>query len=303
MNNLTDQQYVVKSLELHLFFGRIMKEHSFFLEAGFTPKNASFAVAADKYKVEFEKLLRNAIRLSNGIVSYEALHSGEFITDYTLGSEQKTQNFTGIAIDTNLTTQEAALHSGVNPNVNSSLVRAVRELNTGALPLINSLIDFKTQILNGMLSCNMFTMNYPLLVDHIRREARMYRDHLTALEQGQDMDHNTRDMELFWDQIMLEHALFIRGLLDPSEGELINTANDFAAEYSALIEQALSANDAMLETVTTETLAGTKSYRDFKTAATKGIAECKIRSIILPLLADHTLREANHYIRLLNQTK
>ena len=29
------------------------------------------------------------------------------------------------------------------------------------------------------------------------------------------------------------------------------------------------------------------------------IERCKIRSLILPLLADHVLREANHYIRLL----
>ena len=39
--------YVIKSLELHLFFGRIMKEHSFFLKAGFTPANSSFSDKAD----------------------------------------------------------------------------------------------------------------------------------------------------------------------------------------------------------------------------------------------------------------
>lgn len=32
-------QYIATSLELHLFFGRIMKEHSLFLRAGFTPAN------------------------------------------------------------------------------------------------------------------------------------------------------------------------------------------------------------------------------------------------------------------------
>lgn len=32
--------YIVQSLELHLFFARIMKEHSLFLKAGFTPANA-----------------------------------------------------------------------------------------------------------------------------------------------------------------------------------------------------------------------------------------------------------------------
>lgn len=36
---ITEQQYVVLSLELHLFFGRIMKEHALFLRAGFTPRD------------------------------------------------------------------------------------------------------------------------------------------------------------------------------------------------------------------------------------------------------------------------
>lgn len=300
---MTQQEYVIESLGLHLFFGRIMKEHSLFLEAGFTPKNAAFAEVADQYKVRFEQLLGNAIRLSDGVVSTNVLRSGEVITDFTLGSEQKAQEFTGIAIDLNLTMQESRLRSGTNPKISPSLINAVHELNAGAMQLLNGLIDFKTQVLDSVLSCNMFTMNYPLLIDHIRREARLYRDHLTALERGQNIDTGTRSVELFWDQIMLEHALFIRGLLDPTEGELINTANNFAAEYNDLIQKAQSANETMLATVTQETLADTKKYRDFKLAGTKGIAECKIRSIILPLLADHVLREANHYIRLLEEAQ
>lgn len=39
--------YIVKSLELHLFFGRIMKEHSLFLKAGFSPVDASFVAKAE----------------------------------------------------------------------------------------------------------------------------------------------------------------------------------------------------------------------------------------------------------------
>ena len=43
----------------------------------------------------------------------------------------------------------------------------------------------------------------------------------------------------------------------------------------------------------------TQKFRDFKQAGVEGIETCKIKSIILPLLADHVLREANHYLRLL----
>ena len=48
-----------------------------------------------------------------------------------------------------------------------------------------------------------------------------------------------------------------------------------------------------------DSLAETLRFRDFKTASVQGIQQCKIRSTILPLLADHVLREANHYVRIL----
>lgn len=98
---------------------------------------------------------------------------------------------------------------------------------------------------------------------------------------------------------MMEHALFIRGLLDPCEESLIDTADDFAADYKRLLkladERDCMASDRLREKSLKETL----KYRDFKAAGTKGILDCEISSIIMPLLADHVLREANHYIRLL----
>ncbi len=109
---------------------------------------------------------------------------------------------------------------------------------------------------------------------------------------------NLRKTEKFWNQIMMEHALFIRGLLDPTEEALIQTANKFAMEFRELLEQARR-QDCRAMGMTEEALAETLKIRDFKAAGTKGILNCEIASIILPLLADHVLREANHYIRLL----
>ncbi len=97
---------------------------------------------------------------------------------------------------------------------------------------------------------------------------------------------------------MMEHAWFIRGLLDPSEAQLIETADNFSKKYALLLEMACR-QDCRINTMTKKTLEETLKYRDFKMAGTKGILDCQIASIILPLLADHVLREANHYIRVL----
>ena len=108
-------------------------------------------------------------------------------------------------------------------------------------------------------------------------------------------------LHIFFSRIKIEHALFIRGLLDPTEEELINTADNFAKEYKKLLQEARNATDETMKAVTEKTITETEKYRDFKKAETEDIAGCKIKSIILPLLADHVLREANHYLRILEE--
>lgn len=301
---INNQRYAILSLELHLFFGRIMKEHSLFLEAGFTAKDSELAKEAEHYKNQFEKLLSFAVSASNGIIRSDVLNSGEIITDYTLGAEEKTQVLTGIDIDQNITIMESRLHSGNNPQVSPNLVNYVNQLNMNAKRLLNGLINFKKRILNDVLSCNLFTVNYPLLIEHITREAELYLSLVNDLENRVDIDSkDARETELFWDQIMMEHSQFIRGLLDPTEDSLIDTADEFADVFKDLMQEAQAMTDMTINSVTDQTLNKTVQLKNFKQAGTEGIASCKIRSIILPLLGDHVLREANHYIRLLETYK
>ncbi|EML6500221.1 DUF2935 domain-containing protein [Clostridioides difficile] len=301
---IDNQKYVILSLELHLFFSRIMKEHALFLEAGFTNKNYNLAMEADHYKKQFEDLLSYAVSASNGIIRPDILYSEELVTTLTSAAEQKTEEFTGIEINKNITTRELNLQSGVDPQVGQDLVNYVAQLNSDAIRLLDGLINFKERVLDGVLSCTIFTSNYPLLLEHIIHEANLYRSYVVDLENKMDIESKSaKEIELFWDHIMMEHALFMRGLLDPSEGELINISNDFAIKFNELIEKTNGMTDSNIKNITEETLNETVEFKDFKEAGASGIEQCKIKSIILPLLADHVLREANHYIRILESYK
>ncbi|HBF5456192.1 TPA: DUF2935 domain-containing protein [Clostridioides difficile] len=301
---IDNQKYVILSLELHLFFSRIMKEHALFLEAGFTNKNYNLAMEADHYKKQFEDLLSYAVSASNGIIRPDILYSEELVTTLTSAAEQKTEEFTGIEINKNITTRELNLQSGVDPQVGQDLVNYVAQLNSDAIRLLDGLINFKERVLDGVLSCTIFTSNYPLLLEHIIHEANLYRSYVVDLENKIDIESKSaKEIELFWDHIMMEHALFMRGLLDPSEGELINISNDFAIKFNELIEKTNGMTDSNIKNITEETLNETVEFKDFKEAGASGIEQCKIKSIILPLLADHVLRESNHYIRILESYK
>lgn len=294
------QRYMTLSIELHLFFARIMKEHAIFLEAGFPGKEKNYAEEAEWYKNQFEKVLKDVLSISEGAVRPEVLASGEIVTEYTINTETKTEELSGIAINKDITLMEYNLRQGINNGRQVSTDDTVRLINKHAINLLNGLIDFKERILKNVLSCQLFAGNYPMLIEHIIREAKLYRTYLIELESGKDTElDDMRQVELFWDEIMMEHALFIRGLLDPSENNLINTADTFAKEYKLLLEETKNMTNLTMESIRNKSIQETIKIKEFKTAGAKGLESCQIKSIMLPLLGDHVLREANHYLRIL----
>ena len=301
---LSNSKFIQQSLELHLFFVRIMKEHSFFLEVGFTPKDSNYVDEADAFRMGFDNLLYDVISISEGVVSKEVLQSGEVITPYTLDAEKASAYYTGVKIATNITRSENELMGdSLSRHSNEEIERKVFVLNKRALELTDGLIRFKSRLLSDVLSCKVFTVNYPLLIDHIMREAKFYFTLVRRLQNREEIniEKEAYEQEFFWNRIMAEHSKFIRGLLDPTEDELINTANNFGHQFDMLTREAREAMDKSISIskVTENSLKATEEIRKFKAQGTQGLVECKIKSIIIPLLGDHTLREASHYLRLL----
>lgn len=60
------ENYVTLSIETHLFFARIMKEHALFLEAGFPCKNKEWIQKSDCLRQQFEKFLSQVVQIANG---------------------------------------------------------------------------------------------------------------------------------------------------------------------------------------------------------------------------------------------
>lgn len=287
------------SVETHLFFARIMKEHALFLEAGFPCCEKEYIEEADRFRSKFEEVLRDVLKIAKDRIHESVLNSGELVTEFTLFAERKTEALTGIPIDSKITEMTRQLECGHIRQENRSLFQPVMRINERAFRLLNEFIHFKECILGKVNNGQLFTANYPLLIQHIIREAKLYREIVEQLLGNRNICYQSLyETENFWNQIMMEHAWFIRGLLDPSETKLIETADNFSKDYAKLLEMACR-QDSRANNMSERILRETLKYRDFKAAGTKGILDCQISSIILPLLADHVLREANHYIRVL----
>lgn len=184
------------------------------------------------------------------------------------------------------------------------------ELVRDANNAVCELHRFKRQLLRLKLTCQLAGWTFPLMLDHMVREAEYVMRLFDRMKEGYPVlktAAKTRE-NVFWVRIMGDHSKFISHLLDPSERSLVATANEFSNDFDELLRQSqdfasmLRYNDndvpayrRFLQDVSTST----RQLRDFKRAAQDMIAQCKLVSLIPEMLAEHVRREAEHFLMIL----
>lgn len=301
---LASKEFVELSLELNLFFLRVMKEHMIFTEISLPIKESHLILEADNMKISFEGLLKEATDLARGNISKEAIESKEFVTPYTLDAEMKLEALFGACINKDITKAQMDLvHSkDVDTyNMYHELEKEVFDLNNRIINLLMDLIKYKEDLLSNVLNCKLATYMYPEMLDHLVREAKFYMELLLDLQERKKDRKKIIEKQIFWNHIMEDHAQFIRGYLDPSEKELMKKANEYAKLFERLLKETKEADKKNIGRITERNLKAAEDIMEFKKDGTEGLLKCEIRGILNPLLADHTLREANRYIRLLKE--
>jgi hypothetical protein len=187
----------------------------------------------------------------------------------------------------------------------------IQRFNTEVHSAVSHIWAFKRKILGLILTGQLpGSNNFPLLVDHVSREAFYFRNRLEELNLGklEPLQDAIIDENVFFLKIMADHAKFIGHLLDPSERKLVEQAREFSHDFDQLLFQAQDLSSMRPQSQTQPLLGqfldqnkvSVKSLRDFKQTARDLIEQCKIKSIIHPLLADHVFREANRFLEIID---
>lgn len=273
-----------------------MKEHAVFIEATMPPPGRQYGLRAGRFRQNYDRLMRSTIRLSSGAIQTNDLLSGQFYTQYTEKAERQAQTSTGICVDTGLTLMEHSIEPySLSFTVNPCIEQSVCALNESLLSLTDSFVRFKAELLDQRSTCGLFTMMYTADIEHVLLEAQRYQIILTRLQNRDDL--TTKDDISFWTQNMAGHAKVMRGELDPTQAVFINQANAFANTFDTFANVETGGSNNSTEGML---LSETQAIAEFKAMITKGIIDCKVQAIMLALYTDHLLREANHFIWLLN---
>lgn len=190
-------------------------------------------------------------------------------------------------------------------------VDAIRKLNEDSIQLVYGFRNFKRNLLILIINCKVSGFNFPLLVDHIAREAEYFMRSLQKFNQGimDPIQDAIISENVFWIRIMMEHSRFIASLIDDSERNLVIQARKFGDDFEVLLNQARDVESMLYNKQPTYPIIGkmnkdsesaTAELRDFKKAGLELIKSCQIKSVINPLLADHVVREAEHFLYMIS---
>lgn len=189
-------------------------------------------------------------------------------------------------------------------------LRQIQAFNSEVYQAAAAIWHYKRKVLGLTLRCEILTNNYPLLVDHISREAAYFANRLKDLNEGilAPRQEDIIEENVFFLKIMADHAKFIGHLLDPSERKLVDQAREFSHDFDQLVFQAVdldymspqSETKPMLSQFLDQNKISVRSIRDFKKTARDLIEACRIKSNIHPLLADHTFREAERFLEIID---
>jgi Domain of unknown function (DUF2935) len=192
----------------------------------------------------------------------------------------------------------------------SSDPQEVKNFNNQVYQAATSIWAYKRKVLGLILRCEIRSNNYPLLVDHISREAAYFANRLKELNEGKmiPLPEAIIKENVFFLKIMADHSKFIGHLLDPSERKLVDQARDFSHDFDQLVFQAIdldsmrpqSETKPILDQFLDQNRVSVVALRDFKKAARELIEACRIKSNIHPLLADHTFREAERFLSIID---
>jgi hypothetical protein len=186
----------------------------------------------------------------------------------------------------------------------------IKQFNSQVYQAVTSIWAYKRKVLGLILCCKIRSNNYALLVDHTSREAAYFAKRLKELNEGKlkPLPEAIIKENVFFLKIMADHAKFIGHLLDPSERKLVEQARDFSYDFDQLLFQAIDLDSMSPQSETrpilNQFLDGNRvsvvSLRNFKKTARDLIEECKIKSNIHPLLADHVFREAERFLHIID---
>ena len=173
---------------------------------------------------------------------------------------------------------------------------------------VKPFIAFKDACREAQASGKLYCLIYPLVFEHTQREAKRWCLRLQGLGLG-IAEFDRAEVSTFWTGCMDEDCRFIAHLLDPEEYGLIDACMKTSSVFRHLNRGGTGGVVASLVgepgSVVTSLVKNQKTYEilncaeavlDLKTKLCRDIEAGRVKSMMIPAMADHLRRESIKFV-------
>ena len=247
----------------------------------------------------YQDLFKRILSFSNGKVSKEFLNSNVLYTSYTRDLELDTIKYFDIGLDPSITLDCLKLIPG---NMELLDLKEIDKYMEELLELLNKSTNILNNINIYITKNNMFLTIYPLVIDHMINENKLLKDTLERLLKRVGTDPTyVYILEYYYSLFLKEHSLLIRNLMNPLKDKEVEVCNKYYDLYNSLLT---SFNNEVspysIDGIYNRCINITNNFKSFLEDAINITIKNPSNFMVVPIVLDHLLREANSYINNLN---
>lgn len=300
---LTNQDIFEQSLYNHIYFAGSIRSFCSTIGLTFFKNNDDYIEKAIKLGFRASDIINKTILLMNKELAAEVIDNDIYITPYTKDISLLTQKLFEISLVIQIDKDLQVLNTRKEVVFNDETIQRIDSLNNEALGLINDFKLFCQEIKMKLESGELFSYLYPDFFNYMYDEISVYgRDIERILSKKDYTDFYISEYTYYFNELLRESALYIRGFLDTKEGDIFDMASYYINAFANLTEKYLKKTDINVD-LNMETQKLVINYQKFVTEVIDKLLKAKISFITPPITLDNFLTNINVYLFLMKYVR
>lgn len=294
---LTNQDIFEQSLYNHIYFAGSIRSFCSTIGLTFLKNNEEYINKAIALGFRSSDIINKTLLLMNKELAKNVLDNDIYITPYTKDISLLTQKLFEISLVIQIDKDIQILNTREEVVFNEETMEKINNLNNESLSLINDFKMFCQEIKMKIESGELFSYSYPDFFNYMYDEISVYgRDIERILSKKDYTDFYISEYAYYFNELLRESALYIRGFLDTKEGDIFDMASYYINAFANLTEKYLK-NDSDNLNVESEKLV--INYQKFVSGVIEKLLKSKISFITPPITLDNFLTNINVYLFLM----
>ena len=299
---LDNKQIYEQSLVNHLYFAGTIRSFCTIIGLTFFKNNQDYIDLAVELGYRATDIVNKTISYMNKEIANAVLENNVYITEYSKQLAQLTEKLFDINLEIVVDKDEKLLSSKGIVSFNSERMERINDLNKDSLILINDFKNFCQEIKKKLDTQDLFSYLYPDFFNYMYDEISVYgRDIERILSKNDYTDFYLSEYNYYFNNLLQESALYIRGFLDTIHQDIFDMASFYIDAFNNLIERYLKGEDSLLLGNDTEKLV--LEYKTFVSKVIDGLLNSELHFITPPIVLDNFLTDINVYLFILKYAR